>query len=108
LNDLQKHCPSAEVVDSCFSAKEGIRAIRLDIPTPYATTPITKPPDVSTIAAVACFFDLTLYLSPLAESTAGKVSRAMLAEPAVDDRTNASKINGISFFILFVYGGSIS
>ncbi|MEP7141504.1 MAG: LytTR family DNA-binding domain-containing protein [Ferruginibacter sp.] len=28
LTDLQKHCPSIEVLDSCYSAKEGIMAIR--------------------------------------------------------------------------------
>ena len=28
LSDLQKHCPSIEVQDSCYSAKEGIMAIK--------------------------------------------------------------------------------
>lgn len=28
LNDLQQHCPSIELADACYSAKEGIMAIR--------------------------------------------------------------------------------
>lgn len=28
LSDLQQHCPSIEVLDSCYSAKEGIMAIK--------------------------------------------------------------------------------
>jgi len=28
ISDLQKHCPSIEVTDSCYSAKEGIMAIK--------------------------------------------------------------------------------
>lgn len=28
LNDLQKNCPSVEMVDACYSAKEGIMAIK--------------------------------------------------------------------------------
>lgn len=32
LNDLQKNCPSAEVVDTCSSAKEGILSIKKNNP----------------------------------------------------------------------------
>ena len=32
LNDLQNHCPSVEVLDSCFSAKEGIMSIKKNSP----------------------------------------------------------------------------
>jgi two-component system LytT family response regulator len=32
LNDLQKNCPSVEVLDSCYSAKEGIMSIKKNHP----------------------------------------------------------------------------
>lgn len=32
LSDLQQHCPSIEVLDSCYSAKEGIMAIKKNQP----------------------------------------------------------------------------
>ena len=32
LNDLQKNCPSVEVVDTCYSAKEGIMSIKKNNP----------------------------------------------------------------------------
>ncbi len=32
LNDLQKYCSSVEVVDSCYSAKEGIMSIKKNNP----------------------------------------------------------------------------
>ncbi len=32
LNDLQKNCPSVEVLDSCYSAKEGILSIKKNSP----------------------------------------------------------------------------
>jgi two-component system LytT family response regulator len=32
LNDLQLHCPSVEVVETCYSAKEGIMAVRKNKP----------------------------------------------------------------------------
>lgn len=32
LNDLQKYCPSVEVLDSCYSAKEGIMSIKKNNP----------------------------------------------------------------------------
>jgi two-component system LytT family response regulator len=32
LTDLQQHCPSIEVLDSCYSAKEGIMAIKKNQP----------------------------------------------------------------------------
>ncbi len=32
LNDLQKNCPSLEVLDSCYSAKEGIMSIKKNHP----------------------------------------------------------------------------
>jgi len=32
LNDLQRNCPSVEVLDSCYSAKEGIMSIKKNSP----------------------------------------------------------------------------